>query len=253
MKEFSWKSKINILIGLLFFLCLWQISAIIIDKEIYLPKLQSVFYSIIEIVKDKDFIKNVSSSMGRSLISFFSALILAIILSILAFCSNFFRDFIKPFNAIGKTIPTMVLVVLALIWFDKDKAPYVVGFAIVYPILFEGIFSELNNVDKKLIEMCSIYNVSMKNKILKIYFPVLIRYLIDIFMSSFSLAFKVVIAGEVHGQPDFGIGAAIQRDKVNFEITNIFAWIVLIALFSIIFELINKKVREINDRNKEFI
>lgn len=253
MKEFSWKSKLNVLIGLIFFLIIWQSAACIIDKEIYLPKLQNVFYSILEIIRDKDFIKNVSSSMGRSLISFFSALILAIILSILALVSNFFRDFIKPFNAIGKTIPTMVLVVLALIWFDKDKAPYVVGFAIVYPLLFEGIYAELSNVDHKIIEMCSIYNVSMKNKILKIYFPILLRYLIDIFMSSFSLAFKVVIAGEVHGQPQYGIGAAIQNDKVNFEITNIFAWIVLIALFSVVFELINKKVREINARNKEFV
>ena len=253
MKEFSWKSKLNILIGLLFFLIVWEIAAYIINNDIYLPKLQNVFYSIIEIIKDKDFLKNVSSSMGRSLISFFSALILAVFVSILAVYSSFFNDFIKPFNAIIKTIPTMVLVVLALVWFDKDKAPYVVGFAIVYPILLEGIISEITNVDKKILEMCTIYNVSTKNKILKIYFLVLIRYLIDTFMSSFSLAFKVVIAGEVHGQPAYGIGAAIQNDKVNFEITNIFAWIILIALFSIVFELINKKVRKRNARNKEFM
>lgn len=253
MKEFSWKSKLNILLGLLFFLIVWEIAAYIINNDIYLPKLQNVFYSIIEIIKDKDFFKNISSSMGRSLISFFSALILAVFVSILAVYSSFFNDFIKPFNAIIKTIPTMVLVVLALVWFDKDKAPYVVGFAIVYPILLEGIISEITNIDKKIFEMCTIYNVSTKNKILKIYFPVLIRYLINTFMSSFSLAFKVVIAGEVHGQPTYGIGAAIQNDKVNFEITNIFGWIVLIALFSIFFELINKKVRKRNARNKEFM
>ena len=95
MKEFSWKSKLNILLGLLFFLIVWEIAAYIINNDIYLPKLQNVFYSIIEIIKDKDFFKNISSSMGRSLISFFSALILAVFVSILAVYSSFFNDFIN--------------------------------------------------------------------------------------------------------------------------------------------------------------
>lgn len=45
-----------------------------------------------------------------------------------------------------------------------------------------------------------------------------------ILISTFSLAFKVVIAGEVHGQPKYGIGAAVQIEKVNFNTVKIFAW-----------------------------
>ena len=63
-----------------------------------------------------------------------------------------------------------------------------------------------------------------------------------ILISTFSLAFKVVIAGEVHGQPKYGIGAAVQIEKVNFNTVKIFAWIVIIALISILFEYINKKL-----------
>ena len=144
----------------------------------------------------------------------------------------------------------MVLVVLALVWFDKDKAPFVVGFAIVFPILYEGVMSALNNVDKNIMEMCKIYNVSTKEKIKKIYYPAIKFYTTGIFVSTFSLAFKVVVAGEVHGQPKYGVGAAIQLEKMNFNITAIFAWIILIALMSIVLDKVNKIILKRSNRWK---
>lgn len=240
MKGFSWKTNKNKLLGLITLLVLWQVIAIGINKEIYLPKLQNVFIELLEIIKERDFYYNVLCSLLRTSISFILALLLAIILGILVKVYPFFKDFLVAFNAIGKTIPTMVLVVLALIWFDKNMVPYVVGFLIVFPILYEGIVSALNSVDNGILDMCKIYNVSLVTKIKKIYFNVIMNYVAEIFMSSFSLTFKVVIAGEVHGRPEYGIGSAIQYAKVNFEITEVYSWIVLIAIVSIIFEYLNK-------------
>ena len=90
--------------------------------------------------------------------------------------------------------------------------------------------------------MCKIYKVPQKEKIKKIYIPVIKFYIMSILISTFSLAFKVVIAGEVHGQPKYGIGTAVQIEKVNFNTVGIFAWIVIIAFISILFEYINKKL-----------
>lgn len=73
-------------------------------------------------------------------------------------------------------------------------------------------------------------------------------YLMSIFVSTLSLTFKVVIAGEVHGQPKYGIGSQIQMEKVNFNTTGIFAWIIIIVFISLIFELINKKLNKITYR-----
>lgn len=48
--------------------------------------------------------------------------------------------------------------------------------------------------------------------------------------STFSLVLKVVIAGEVYGQPVYSIGTAIQGAKINFNTAGIFAWIIIVAL-----------------------
>ncbi|MGL4773699.1 MAG: ABC transporter permease [Clostridium sp.] len=239
MKEFLWSKK-NLILSIIFFCLAWQIGAIIINNELYLPRIESVLKESILIIKDKDFLIITLSTLYRTIISFVLALILAGFLGVISVISPLFNDLMKPISAIGKTIPTMVLVVLALIWFDKNSAPYVVGFAIVFPIIYEGIISSIKGVDKKLIQMSEVYEASHKTKIKRIYIPVIKNYLMGIMVSTFSLAFKVVVAGEVHGQPKYGIGAAVQLEKVNFNTPGIFSWILIIAIISILFEMVNK-------------
>ena len=80
MKEFSWKTKRNKLLGLITLLVLWQVIAIVINKEIYLPKLQNVFIELLDIIKQRDFYYNILCSLLRTSVSFILALVLAIIL-----------------------------------------------------------------------------------------------------------------------------------------------------------------------------
>ncbi|WP_252243007.1 MULTISPECIES: ABC transporter permease subunit [unclassified Clostridium] len=239
MKEYTWKNRVCILASCLFFLIVWQVLAVIINNDIYLPNIQQVITEMIKIISKNDFNLIFISSVYRSVLCYILAIILAIILGVLTFMYPFFEFLLAPINSFAKTIPTMVLVVLVLVWFNKDKAPFIVGFAITFPILYEGIVGSLNSIDKKIIDMMDIYEISLIEKIKKIYAPIIKFHLASIVVSTFSLAFKVVIAGEVHGQPRYGIGSAIQLEKVNFNTSGIFAWIVLIAILSLAFEFIN--------------
>lgn len=240
MKESTWKSKFEILIGGFILLLAWQVIAVKVNNDIYLPKLQEVLTSLFQIVKEKDFLLIVFSSFYRTIISFGVALIFAIIMGVLSSLYPLINNLLKPLNSIGKTIPTLVLVVLALIWVDKDNAPFIVGIAIVFPILYDGILNTLTKNDKKLEEMMKIYEVPTLEKVKKVYVPNIIFYILKILVPTISLAFKVVIAGEVHGQPKYGIGASVQLAKMNFDTPTIFAWIVIIAIISLLFELVNK-------------
>lgn len=238
MIKFSWKNKIYILLSCLFFIIIWDAAAKIINNNIFLPNIKEVCYAIYEISCKDKFLFNIIISFERSVISFLAALILSVLLGMLSYMHPFFEYFIKPLNAFAKTIPTMVLVVLALVWCNKDYAPYIVGIGITFPILYEGIKDNLKNTDKKILEMAKIYEISTFDKVTKIYIPVIKIYLMSVFVSTLSLTFKVVIAGEVHGQPKYGIGSQIEVEKINFNTPGIFAWIVLIVIISLFMELI---------------
>lgn len=244
MMKYSWKSKLYTLLSCLFFIGLWQLLAVVINNDIYIPRIQQVIEAINLIFKEQNFWKTILSSFYRTMLSYILALAFSMILGVLGAVYPFFQYLMQPINSFWKTIPTMVLVILSLVWFDKDKTPFVVGVAIIFPILYEGIRNSLMQIDKKIIDMTKIYEVSLKDKIKKIYLPVMKFYFMSIFVSTFALTFKVVIAGEVYGQPKFGIGSQIQLEKVNFNVSGIFAWIVIIVLISLFLEIINKILKE---------
>ena len=180
------------------------------------------------------------STISRCILSFFIALVVALILGIISNNLNIFKNFLTPITSLARSIPNMVLIVLTLIWFNKESAPYIVVFIMVFPVLYDAILGSMKSIDKGILEMAELYKISRKDKILNIYLPSIKFSLVSILSSTISLGFKIVIAGEVYGQPLYGIGAMIQSEKVNFNTTGIFAWIIIIVIISSILNLIEK-------------
>lgn len=228
------KNNIEVALSCVILLFLWQIIALILKNDIYLPTINQVLVNLSEIVRQERFLKDVAMTIGRSVISFVIALILSITISVVSYISNSIRNFFKPINLLAQSIPTMILIVLALIWFDKDSAPYIVGVMITFPILYEAILGSIIDIDKNLIEMADIYNVNTLDKMTKIYFPSIKFRIVTIIASTIALVLKIVIAGEVYGQPDYGIGAMIQIEKTNFNTSGVFAWLIIIVFISIL-------------------
>ena len=239
MKIYSWKNKFYNLLSCLIFLIIWQIAACIINNDIFIPRIDQILNSLRDIVNNKNFAVIVLSTFVRTCISYLTAMFFAMIFGVLCFTCPVFNYVLMPFNSLCKTVPTLVLVVLALVWFDKDKAPFIVGFAIVFPILFEGIRNSFEEISSNIMPMTKISEAHIADKIFKIYIPKIKFYIMSISVSTFSLALKVVIAGEVHGQPKFGIGSEIQIEKMNFNTCGIFAWIIIIILISLMLDCIN--------------
>lgn len=240
IKIFQDKNQVQVVLSCAILLFLWEIIALKINNDIYLPTLQQVFISMKEIVLEDRFILDVVSTISRCILSFFIALVVALILGIISNNLNIFKNFLTPITSLARSIPNMVLIVLTLIWFNKESAPYIVVFIMVFPVLYDAILGSMKSIDKGILEMAELYKISRKDKILNIYLPSIKFSLVSILSSTISLGFKIVIAGEVYGQPLYGIGAMIQSEKVNFNSTGIFAWIIIIVIISSILNLIEK-------------
>lgn len=234
------KDNLEVALSCVAFLIIWEVVALIIKNDIYLPTIGQTLNALKEIIIEKRFYLDILLTVTRTSISFIVAFIVALMLGLSAYSFRIIKNFLKPINALVQSIPNMVLIVLALIWFNKDNTPYIVGFAVVFPILYDTILGAMSGIDKATIEMAKIYNISTIDKILKIYIPSIKFRLVPIMISTFSLAFKVVIAGEVHGQPKYGIGTMIQIEKINFNTSGVFAWLSIILIISLILELIKQ-------------
>ena len=92
MKEYSWKNRRQRLLACFVLLILWEIIAVKINNNIYLPRIEEVLVSMGDIIWSADFFQNVISSLYRTLISFSIALVLAIILGVLSKQSPYIKN-----------------------------------------------------------------------------------------------------------------------------------------------------------------
>lgn len=230
------KNNKLILIAIIILIGLWQVISINIDNELIFPSSVSVLKKMYIISTESTFISSVGFSIYRCLISAVISILIAVILSFGSYLNKYIYNFCYPILSITRSLPTMAFIVLALIWISKDYAPMLIGILISFPIFYDVILNALVKVDDDLLEMCTIYKVNKKRIFIDIYIRSVMFSLIEVLSSSISLIFKVVIAGELYAQPKYGIGAAIQFEKMQLNTDSIIAWILIVALISIVFD-----------------
>lgn len=243
MRKHSLKNKKYLMISSSIIILLWQVIAIIIDNRVLLPSFFNVLESIIDIVVDNIFINIIYGSISRAILSFFISVCVAIILGIISYYSNFIYNLLYPIILVVKSVPTMALIVLLLIWTSKNYAPIIIGIIIAFPIFYEVVINGLINIDERLNKLCNVYNVKRRDKILGIVLPSVILEIGKVFSSTLSLIFKVVISGEIYSQPLYGIGSIIQIEKMNLNTNYVMAWMFIIVIIVYVFDQIVERIQ----------
>ncbi len=136
----------------------------------------------------------------------------------------------------------MAFIVLILIWTSKEFAPIIIGIVISFPIFYDVILNTLLNINKDLIQMCKVYEISNIDRINAIIIPSIIIELKKVINSTLALIFKVVISGEVYAQPKYGIGSMIQLEKMQLNTAAVIAWMIIITVIVYGFDLILEKI-----------
>lgn len=237
MKNFIWNKRYNI-VSFILLLVLWQILSIIVKNEVIVPAIPSTLKSIVNIIKDEKFLRVIFSTILRFFIGGIVTLVVALIIALVSYYYNFVYHILKPMVSFMRAVPTMGIVVLTLIWFSNNLAPIFIGFLVVFPIIYEGVLNALNNLDYKIISMAKLYKVKRIDQIIYIYGPHIINGLIPILPSALGLMMKVIIAGEVLGQPSYAIGTSLQMEKLYLNTSGVFSWIIIVVLINWIIELL---------------
>lgn len=245
MRKFLLNKNLRKIFFIVLWIAIWEVGAVIVGNDLLLPFPLMVFKETINIMFSEKFIVIVLSTLVRASISFFISLIIAVLLGCLCGFNELINDFIRPVISIIKSVPTMAFIIVALIWFDKEKAPFLIGIIISFPIIFENTIKSIKNIDGDLLFISDVYNVSRMSKIIYMYIPNVLYSIASILNSTICLVFKVVVAGEVYGQPKYGIGAQIQLEKTFLNTSAIFAWIMISAIICALFSLIDLVIRRI--------
>ncbi|MBU5311843.1 ABC transporter permease subunit [Tissierella carlieri] len=245
MKKFILKDRKLSIISKILIIIIWILLSIFIDNEVIFPTIKSTFSSLVDIATNSNFLIIIGYSLLRSLIGFMISLFLAMVIGIFSSISKTIYYLMVPIINFLSSVPTMAIIILALIWLDNEMVPIFVGFIMVFPILYETVLNGILNVDKKIIAMAKIYKVDKTTIIKNIYIPSILLSLNNIISSALGINLKMVIAGEVLSQPKYAIGSNLQLQKMYLNTSGVFAWIIVILLISKIFEYMLEGIKNL--------
>ncbi len=226
------------IIVLLFWIALWGAAAYQIDKALLLPSPIAVFTRMLELMFIQDFWVITALSLARITLGIIAAVFLGCILAVITANSGFFDDLLSPIKTITKVTPVASFILLVLIWLDRDIVPAVISAIMVLPVVWNNVAAGLQNIDRNLLEMARVYQISRSSKMKRIIIPSIMPYFLSSIQTSIGIGWKAGVAAEVLTVPTLSIGKMIADSKLYMETVDLFAWTVVVILISLAIETI---------------
>lgn len=221
---------------ILFWLAVWQLAASAIQNNIVFVGPADVVRSFAMLLPDLNFWRAVSTSSIKIISGFLSALVCGTLFGSMAFCIPALRHLLAPLITLAKSVPVASFVILILIWIGSENLSVFISFLMVFPIIYVNTIAGLESTDKKLMEMAQVFSLNLPRRILYIYLPAMMPYLINGCKLALGMSWKSGVAAEVIGVPSHTIGEQLYLAKVYLSTGDLFAWTIVIILVSAAFE-----------------
>lgn len=230
---------LKIILPVVSIIVLWELLALVIDNEFFMPGVKTTSTALVDIVSSKGFLKIIFTSLLRVLIGIFLGITLGIIIATACHYFSIVEVILSPIISIMKATPVACIIVLLWISMNSSQLAIFVVVMMVMPIIWQNVIDGYRSIDKGLIEVSEVFELSFKKKFKVLIFPTLINYLIPAIITSIGLAWKAEVAAEI--MTNSNMGRLIYDFKtVSYDTASIFAWTVIIVALSLLFEKIAK-------------
>lgn len=182
---------------------------------------------------------NTANTLWKAIAAFFISLGLGIVCAVAAAWDERIRHFFSPVVTVIRAVPTMgVVLVLFMVFRHPEAAAVVIAFMMIFPMVYEGFYTAIKEIDGKLLEMAKIHKIPFRRQILGIYIPHIAPYFFSAARASIGMSLKVVIAAEIIGIPVANtLGTAMFNARQTMtEHGLIFMWIFVAVIVSFVLE-----------------
>lgn len=246
LKRYRLRRYIFLVISIFAILLIWKVVSLLVGAEIILPSPEKTVIKTITLFGEPEFYSALGSTVLRGLAGFFISACLGVAVGLASGSNSTVRILISPILSVIRTTPVMSVVLIALIWFHSSLVPVFVTLLIAFPIICGNVIEGVRGVDKKLLEMASVFNVRREKVVRELIVPSLFPYLIAGASTALGITWKVVVAAEILSRPAQAIGSSLWEAKIRLETAEVFAWtaaaIVLSGLSEAVFRLAVRKI-----------
>lgn len=240
MKKFFTAKKLNIIasvIALLLMWLTWIIAAATVKNEYLIPPFAQSVEQFFNLFTLPFFWKALGWTILRTVIAFLISFATAALCAVVAAYVRPFAAFMRPIIAVFRSLPTMAVLLLILVWTTPRTAPVVVAFLVLFPMCYSQLSQGIAEVDSELLQMVKVYNVKKTKVLTKVYLSRLAPNLIEQAGANLSFGIKLIISAEVMASTYTAIGG-MMSEAVIYSLPRLAALTIFAVLFGIIVEVV---------------
>ena len=241
MKKFFTDKKFNIFYSLLAVLIMWAVWLIVcavVGNEYLVPDFFSSAREFFTLFAKGFFWKSLGWSMLRVIIAFLLSFLLALGCACLALVFKPFSAFMRPIVAFFRTLPTMAVLLIILVWMTPRTAPVAVTFLVLFPMIYTQLTLGIEGVDGGLLQMAKVYRLTAKQKLTCIYLPQLAPQTVEQTGTNLSFGLKLTISAEVMASTYTALGGMMTEAQAYMNLPRLTALTLVSVIFGVALEIV---------------
>lgn len=219
-----------------FWIAVWALLSLKINSELLLPSPWTVIKRLFELSGASELWKATGATLLRILAGFLTGVAAGTVLAALTAWSRSVAVVFAPIGKIIKATPVASFIILTLVWIPAGNIPSFIVFLLVTPIVWDALKTAILSTDRALLEMARAYRFGRRELFFHVYFPSVLPAYLSSVLTALGLAWKSGIAAEVLCLPSVSIGRRLYESKIYLEMTDLFAWTMLVIILSVIME-----------------
>lgn len=235
------RSKRNVLLSFFLWICFWEGYSIWKGERVFFPSLEMVVTDGILLLQTAFFWKTLGLTILRVAVGFGLCCSLSVVLALLTFWKREMEILWIAFFGVCRILPSVVLIVLLLVFVPLTCLPFVIQACVVLPLMYEQALKSLESFKQDISLFLHFYRISYWKRFRKVYLPKIFREMYKNLESILGLCFKVTIAGELLAQEETSVGGEIFTQKMYLNLSTVFAWCFVLLLLHFFMLLLLKR------------
>lgn len=237
------KNILYTLLGAGSVVAIWWIAAAVYRKPLLFPTPSETLRELWRELGSAFFWRGFAGSLLRSVLGFAGACLLALLCAYLGKICTPVRSVLTPVIGILRSVPTMSVILLLVLWTSNTVTPLLVAGLVIFPALYSGLDAALSSIPSELDETARLYGGNKLYRVFTVYMPMSAPAFLRVAGGAASLTLKLTVAAEVLAQTRDSIGMMMQQSRLYFQIGRLMALTVVVVLAGLAIEGIVALVR----------
>jgi len=219
-----------------FWLCVWQLLALWVGNGLLLPSPAAVVARLGQLALTAGFWKVTALSLLRVVLGSVLAVVSGVLLAVICCRWKLADTLFAPMVTVIKSTPVASFIVLLLLWLGRDLLPVVIVVLMALPVIWGNVCAGIRNTDPLLLRTAKVFGFTRLRTLRRVYIPSVMPHFLSGCRTALGLGWKAGIAAEVLTVPALSIGKLLMEAKQYWEVTDLFAWTLVVILCSLIIE-----------------